>query len=201
VDKKWPWSEQHTWQSWRQRYKNNQDSFNHRARLYQKENLPEEHHTVLRSSKPKKEPTTAAEEEADDNEEVLQRKRKRVSYAGNGSAKRRKHDQAPSVTRPAQQRANAQAGAVVGPSKRRQSAFSSGQRASSKTGTINQKVKQPPKSGHPPAENTDTEEEEDEAVHSGGYSSESFIDQEPGDDESEFNAMSTDGMDEEIHDL
>jgi len=98
---------------------------------------------------------------------------------------------------------NAQAGAVVGPSKRRQSGLSSGQRASSKTGTINQKAKRPPKSGPPPVENTDTEEEEDEAgpVHSGNYSSESFIDQESDDDESEFNAMLTDGMDEEIHDL
>ena len=54
MDKKWPWSERHTWQSWRDRYSKNQDWFNHRIWLYQeKKNLPQEHHVVvLRSPKP-----------------------------------------------------------------------------------------------------------------------------------------------------
>ena len=204
MNKKWPWSKQHTWQSWRERYKKNQDRFNHRIRQYQKKkNLPQEHRTVPRSFKPKTGPTTAAEKEADDNEEARQRKRKRVSEAGNGPDKRPKHDQAPSVTRPVQKRANAQAGAVAGPSKHRKSAFSSGQAASSKTGTtINQEAKRPPTSGPPPAENTDTEEEDETGpVHSIDYSGDIFADQEPDDDESEVNAMLTDGVDEKIHDL
>jgi hypothetical protein len=78
--------------------------------------LPQEHHKVPRSSKPKKGPTTAAEDETDDNEEVRQRKRKRVSETGNGSNKRREHDQG-----------SGQARAVAGPSKHRPSALSSGQ--------------------------------------------------------------------------
>jgi len=193
VDGKWLWGERHTWRSWNDHYFRNQDWFNHRIRLYQK-NLPQEHHTVLGSSKPKKGPTTAAEEDADEYEEGCQRKR--VSEAGDESAKRPKHDQGPRL---AKKCANAQAGAVVCPSKR---ALSSGQRASSKTGTINQKAKRPPKSGPPPAENTNTEEEDEAGpVHSGDYSGEGFTDQEPDDDETEFNAMLTDGMDEEIHDL
>ncbi|EDR11090.1 uncharacterized protein LACBIDRAFT_324598 [Laccaria bicolor S238N-H82] len=199
VDKKWPWSKHHTWQSWRERYIKNKERFNHRIRLYQKKkNLPQEHRTVPQPSKPKPGSTTVFEEEADDNEEARQRKRKRVSEAGNGPDKRPKHDQAPSVTRPVQKRANAQAGAVAGPSKHRQ--ISSGQAASSKTGTtINQEAMRPLKSGPPPAENTNTEGEDEAApVHSDDYRGEIF-DQEP-DDESEVNAMLTDGMDEEIHD-
>ena len=200
MDKKWPWSKQHSWQSWRERYRKNQDRFNHRIRLYQKKkNLPEEHRTVPQSFKPKTRPTTATENEAGDNEEARQRKRKRVSEAGNGRDKRPKPDQAPSVTRPVQKRANAQAGAVAGPSK---PALASGQAASSRTGTtITQETKRPPNSGPPPAENTDTEEEDEAGpIHSDDYRGEIFDDQEPDVDESEVNAMLTDGMDEEIHD-
>ena len=203
MDEKWPWSEEHSWQSWRERYRKNQDRFNQLIRMYQeKENLPDEHRTVPLSFKPKTGPTTAAEEEADDDEEVRQRKRKRVSKAGNRSAKRPKHDQAPSVTRPAQKRANPQAGAVVGPSKRRPSALASGQKPSFKTGTVDQGAKRPPNFGHSPAENTDTEEEDEAGpVHSDDYGNEIFADKEPDDGEFEVDAMMTDDKDEEIHDM
>ena len=202
MDEKWPWSKEHSWQSWRERYRKNQDRFNQLIRLYQeKENLPDEHRTVPRSFKPKTGPTTA-EQEADDDEEVRQRKRKRVSKAGNRSAKRPKHDQAPSATRPAPKRANPQAGAVVGPSKRRPSALSSGQKASSKTGTVDQGAKRPPNSGHPPAENTDIEEEDEAgSVYSGDHGDEISADQVPDDDEFEVDAMMSDGMDEKTHNL
>lgn len=33
---KWPWSKFHTWQSWRERYRKNQDYFDYRIRKYQK---------------------------------------------------------------------------------------------------------------------------------------------------------------------
>jgi len=34
----WPWSKYHTWQSWRERYRKNQDYFDRQIRKYQKRN-------------------------------------------------------------------------------------------------------------------------------------------------------------------
>lgn len=36
-DKKWPWSKHHSWQSWRQRYLDNELRFDARIKLYQKQ--------------------------------------------------------------------------------------------------------------------------------------------------------------------
>lgn len=87
ASKKWPWSGRHTWQSWRERYKKDEEWFNAKIRRYQREHaikVPERNKPVIVQATPssaKVKPEVVHENSRDDRNKETAEKRQRHAGA------------------------------------------------------------------------------------------------------------------------